>query len=140
MKVVPDTMIWVSYCTCRDGFRHRLIERAHRDRVRLFVSSYILEERRQVLTEDLGRSQRFAFLAQRAVLRAASLVTIPPNVHPWVLGDPKDDPIVQTAISAGADYLVTADTELIKLEKVESVNIITASQFEQLLAPEASGG
>jgi predicted nucleic acid-binding protein len=67
-------------------------------------------------------------------------VTIPPNVRPWVPRDPNDDPIVQTAISAGADYLVTADTELIKLEKVESVSIITASQFEQRLASEVPGG
>jgi putative PIN family toxin of toxin-antitoxin system len=132
-------MIWVSYCTLRDGFRHRLIERAHRERVRLFVSAYILEELRKVLTEDLQRSRRFSSLARRAILRVARYVTIPPNVRPWVLGDPNDDPIVQTAVSAGADYLVTADTEVLKLEKVESVRIITASQFEKLLTSEASG-
>ena len=28
MKVVLDTMLWVSYCTRRHGSRHRLIERA----------------------------------------------------------------------------------------------------------------
>lgn len=44
MKVVADTMIWVSYCLNPDGFRHRLIEIARRKRVRLLVSDYILDE------------------------------------------------------------------------------------------------
>ena len=26
MKIVPDTMIWVLYCTLREGYRHQLIE------------------------------------------------------------------------------------------------------------------
>jgi hypothetical protein len=37
VKAVPDTMLWVSYCTRRDGYRHRLIERARREGVRFFV-------------------------------------------------------------------------------------------------------
>jgi hypothetical protein len=40
VKVVADTMIWVSYCVNPDGIRHRVIETARRRRVRLFVSDY----------------------------------------------------------------------------------------------------
>lgn len=40
MKVVLDTMLWVSYCTRRQGSRHRLIERAARAKVPFFVSDY----------------------------------------------------------------------------------------------------
>jgi hypothetical protein len=34
MKVVLDTMLWVSYCTRRDGPRQRLIDEALKARVR----------------------------------------------------------------------------------------------------------
>jgi predicted nucleic acid-binding protein len=44
MKVVADTMFWVSYCTLKGGYPYRLLARARRLRVRLFVSEYILEE------------------------------------------------------------------------------------------------
>ncbi len=138
MKAVPDTMVWVSYCTRRDGYRHRLIERARREGVRFFVSSYILDELSDVLTHDLGRSRRFVFLARRAVLRIAKLVTLPPAVRPRVPADPDDDPIVQTALSAKADYLITADTDLLRVGKVERVEIIPPAQFEHLLPPETS--
>ena len=63
MKVVLDTMLWVSYCTRRGGSRHRLIDRALRARVRLFVSDYILDELDRVLREDLNQSGRFVRLA-----------------------------------------------------------------------------
>jgi putative PIN family toxin of toxin-antitoxin system len=136
MKAVLDTMMWVSCCTRRDGFRHRFIKRARRARVRLFVSAYILDELGQVLTEDLNLSRRYAILARRAVLRLAKLVSLPPNIGPWVPADRDDDPIVQTAISAGADYLVTADREILKLKKLRGVEIITADDFHRLLPPD----
>jgi predicted nucleic acid-binding protein len=71
MKVVLDTMLWVSYCTRRDGSRHRLIDRALKGRVRLFVSDYILGELADVLSEELNESRRFVHLTLRAVLRRA---------------------------------------------------------------------
>ena len=136
MKVVVDTMIWVSYCTREGGYRHRLIERAHRQRVRLFVSEYILDELFETLVEDLGQTRRFASLACRAVKRLAMLVDLPPIRVRHVPGDPDDDPIVQTALSAKADYLVTADTEILKLGKVQDVEVLTAAEFEVRLMPD----
>lgn len=43
------------------------------------------------------------------------------------------DAIVQTALSARADYLVTADQEILKLKKVGNVEIITAAEFARRL-------
>jgi putative PIN family toxin of toxin-antitoxin system len=136
VKAVVDTMLWVSYCTRKDGYRHRLIERARRHRVRLFVSEYILGELFDTLVEDLRRSRRYATLACRTVARLAKLVELPPSIGRHVPGDVHDDPIVQTALSAKADYLVTADAEILTLGHVRDVAILTAAQFEERLAPE----
>jgi putative PIN family toxin of toxin-antitoxin system len=133
MKVVADTMIWVSYCTLHDGFRHRLIERGRRQRVRFFVSHYILKELSDTLTEDLGLTKRFASLARQRVLRLARKVILPKVVGAFVPGDIGDDPIVQTALSAKADFLVTADREILRVRKVQDVEIITAQRFAELL-------
>src|SRR5437899_3011903 len=102
-------MFWVSYCTLKGGYRYRLIERARRQRVRLFVSEHILQELSDVLMEDLNRTRRYATLACRVVARMAKVIDLPRFVPRHVPGDPHDDPIVQTALSARADYLVTAD-------------------------------
>jgi hypothetical protein len=128
-------MIWVSYCTLKDGFRHRLIERARRQRVRFFISEYILHELVDVLVKDLGRTRRYAFMARRAVLKIAKMVALPHSPGRFVPGDPDDDPVVQTALAAKAHYLVTADKEILKLTKVQAVEILTADQFADRLAP-----
>ena len=133
MKAVLDTMLWVSYCTRRDGARHRLIDRALKARVRLFVSDYILDELAEVLREDLNESARYVHLARRAVLRRTKRVALPKNIRSFVPGDPKDDAIVQTALSSKSDYLVTADAVLLELGKVQDVEIITAKTFAQRL-------
>jgi putative PIN family toxin of toxin-antitoxin system len=136
MKVVVDTMFWISFCTLKESYRRRLIERALRQRVRLFVSDWILDELTSTLTEDLGRSSRYAFLARRAVLRIAKHVALPASSRAYVPGDPNDDPIIQTALSAKADYLITADTEILKVGKVQDIAILTAPQWEEKLDPE----
>ena len=133
MKVAPDSRIWVSYCTLKDGFRHRLIERARRQRVRFFVSECILDELVDVLVEGLGRTRRYASLARRAVLRIAKIIALPLSPGQFVPGDPGDDPVVQTALAAKADYLITADKEILKLVKVQDVEILTPAQFANRL-------
>ena len=126
-------MLWVSYCTSKDGYRHRLINLARRKRVRFFVSEYILDELTRTLVEDLGLSRRYAWLARRAVLRVADLVDLPAVVARYVILDPADDSIVQTALVARADYLVTADTDILGLREPQEIKIITPAQFEERL-------
>jgi len=131
-------MLWVSYCIREDGYRHQLLQRAHRQRVRFFVSDYILDELAAVLTEKLKRTIRYASLSRHAIMQIAKLVSLPGQIRRHVPGDPKDDPIVQTAISAKADYVITADKALLDLRKVRDIEIVTAEQFEERLPPISS--
>jgi predicted nucleic acid-binding protein len=85
------------------------------------------------LSEELNESSRFVHLARRAVLRRAKRVALPKNIRFFVPGDPKDDAVVQTAISSKSDYLVTADDLLLELGKVRNVEIITARTFSERL-------
>ena len=133
MKVVVDTMFWVSFSTLKGGYRYRLLNRARQQRVRLFVSEYILDELFTTLTEDLGRTRRYAYLASRAVRRMAKIVPVSSATRRFVPGDPDDDPIIHTALTAKADYLFTADHANLDVGKVQDIEIITASQFEHKL-------
>ena len=133
MKVVVDTMIWLSYAVSPNGFRRRLIATAQNRRVRLFVSDYILNELEETLVEDFGRTRRFARMARRAVLRIAKRVKLPDFIPRHVPGDPLDDPIVQTALTSKSHYLVTADKEILKLRKVQGVAMLSPSAFAMQL-------
>lgn len=123
-------MLWVSYCASKDSYRHRLIERARRKRVRFFVSEYILDELNKTLVEDLRLSRRYAWLARRYGLRIS--LTFPLSSRPTSRVT-ADDPIVQTALVARVDYLVTADTEILGIREPREIKVITPAQFEERL-------
>jgi uncharacterized protein len=129
MKAVPDSMLWVSYAANPDGPRRQLIDRAVRQRVRLATSAYILNEVARALVEVFGKSPRFATLAVQDILRITRLVRLPETVRPYVPADPNDDPIVQTALTGKADFIVTADKALLGLAKVRDVEIISLDEW-----------
>jgi putative PIN family toxin of toxin-antitoxin system len=133
VKVVADTMMWVSFTTHPNGFRSRLIETALKRRVRFFVSQYQLDEFVNTLTEHLELPRRFARNSRQTLEILAKTVQLPTRIPRFVECDLKDDAIVQTALSARADYLVTADQEILRLKKVGNVAIITAAEFARQL-------
>ncbi len=133
MKIVADTMIWVSYFSDAESFRHRLLEAAIRRRVRLFASEYIANELCDVLVRDMEVSPHDAKLARKKLFRVCRTVDLPDSFPIHVPADDKDNAIIETAIRAKADYLVSADRELLKLKKVGNVTIITAMEFSRLL-------
>ena len=80
---------------------------------RIFTSSHVLGEIERVMVERLGCSRRFAFLTQRRAKRRADSRRGRASSRHRVPGDPDDSPILQAALAAGADYLVTNDTHLL---------------------------
>ena len=49
---------------------------------------------------------------------------------------PEDDYILATAVSGSADYLVTADAQLLKLGVFQDVQIVTPAAFLNILDAE----
>lgn len=43
--------------------------------------------------------------------------------------DPDDDKFIECAVSCGADYIVSGDKHLLKLQEYEGIKIITAAGF-----------
>ncbi|MCC6174116.1 MAG: hypothetical protein IT305_02330 [Chloroflexi bacterium] len=44
-----------------------------------------------------------------------------------------DDPVLSTALSGHADYLVTGDADLRRLGRIDSVSIVTPREFLDIL-------
>ena len=134
MKVVADSMIWYSYFVDPDSFRCRLLEEALSQGVRFFVSEYLIDEVIKAATTRLKECRRYGVRIRHRFRRQAQLVRLPQQIPRHVPGDPGDDPIVETAKRAHANYLVSADTEVLKLKRIGTIKIITAIEFARLLA------
>ncbi|MDN5869205.1 MAG: putative toxin-antitoxin system toxin component, PIN family [Nitrococcus sp.] len=135
MRVVLDTGILLG-ALITSGTPPDLIYRAWRKKAfELVTSEWQLEEFRRVsrypkLRKYLKPAEAGALV--NGLRHQATLLQELPKLE--LSPDPDDNPILATAIAGGAAYLVTGDRRgLLFLGKVESVQIVTARAFADLL-------
>ncbi len=138
-RAVLDSSVLVSAFATPHGQVVRLLRSPLRDRYRLCLSEAILAETAAtLLTKSTLRryatySDENAHAYIRWLLTQAEMVTDLPELRA-VPDDPKDDPIVATAVAAKADYLVTGDRRhLLPLGEYQGIRIIAVREFIDLL-------
>src|SRR5687768_1884203 len=107
MKIFFDTNVYIAEALLGDA-AERLMTATLGASWRVFVSGYVLDETERVMTEELGFSRRLAILTRRRIVRIAGHVEPGPSRH-VVPQDANDNPILQAALQAGCDFLVTND-------------------------------
>ena len=138
MKVFFDTNVYVAEALLGQ-MAEQLVEATERASWRTYASLYLLDELERVLTVKLGFSRRLAVLSRGRIIRRAKLVEPTASRHA-VPGDPADNPILQAALAAGADYLVTNDSHLLALDPYEGLRIVSMDSYYQLLHNEGHLG
>ena len=73
----------------------------------------------------LTQDERMRFLVN--FLKVAEMVEITETIT--ICRDPKDDKLLELAISGNADYLVTGDNDLLVLNPFRGIEIITPRDF-----------
>jgi putative PIN family toxin of toxin-antitoxin system len=131
MKIFFDTNVYVAEALLGQG-AERMIETTQDASWRIFTSAYIAAEAQRVLREKLGFSARFAFLTRVRILRRAVVIESSASRH-VVPKDKADSPVLQAALEARADYLVTNDDDLLELNPYEGLQIISMNAYRQLL-------
>ena len=131
MKVFFDTNVYVAEALLGDA-AVRMLDATVQAKWRIYLSRQILDEIGQVLVHQLGFTRRLASLTQARVARRA-ILTEPGALSHNVPDDPKDSPILQAAMTAGVDYLVTNDQHLLSLHPYHGLQILSMTQFHELL-------
>lgn len=137
VKAVLDSSVLHGAFFKPGGLPAMLLLRAREGAFVLYLSVYILDEITAVLSRDkaraLGATPERVARFRRDLAAVARLVTDLPDIQA-VPTDPKDNPIVATAVAAKADYLVTGDRKhLLPLGEYQGVRIVTPRQFLDLL-------
>jgi len=130
MKVFFDTNVYIAE-SLLGAAAQQMIEATRRARWPMYATGYLVDEVGHVLSDDLGFSRRLAKLAQRRILRRCTLVE--PSSADTVPDDIKDTPILQGAVTCGADYLVTNDRHLLALDPFKGLRIISMQAYYHLL-------
>ena len=134
MKVFFDTNVYVAEALL-GAAAERMVNATFQAKWRVFISEYVLDEIERVLIEYLGFSNRLGRMARQRCRRRASIVHDTPTGH-IVPHDPDDSPILQAALRASVDFLVSNDTHLLKIRRYQGIQIISLSEYYQLLVDE----
>ena len=141
LKAVLDTqLILRGAASARPSITSKIFDAWGDGRFTLLVSEPILAEIQDVLSRpEVLRRLRMRSLEAGALielLRRKS-VLITPTVQVTRSRDPDDDKFLECAIAGGADYVVSADGDLLSLGDAQGIPIVDAPAFWQVLVGEA---
>ncbi len=133
MRVVLDTNVIVSALNF-PGNERLVLELGMRGRYELCLSPFILEEVDGVLVRKFGWADEHSSQALRS-LRSAATVIDPPLLAEVIEGGHADNRVLECAVAASADYLVTGNRRhLLPMGEHRGPRIVNAPRFLSALA------
>ncbi len=132
LKVVLDTNVLIS-AILFGGKPRQILEKAIRGEIRLCLSEPILEELKGVLQRS-----KFDYSPEMIQFILTELTGIADFVNPSetidvVLEDPDDNRILECAVEAGANYIITGAFHLLKLSRYRNIGVLNAAAFLERL-------
>lgn len=122
-RIVLDTNILISAGIWDYSIAHKLIEAAIDRGTEIFTSPFIIEEFQEVMKRDFEASEESVAKRTLFVMKFARMV-YPVLSYSVVKEDPDDNKIVECAVAAEADYIITYDKHLLALISFMGIKII----------------
>ena len=127
MKVTFDTNILVSAFEFPNGRAARVLLNIRSERDLMFISHPIIEELLRVLAGKFGRTEAELAGVRAFIQQFGHLVTPTETFH--VLTDEPDNRILECAVAANADVIVTGDRRMLALESFRDVRVLTLADY-----------
>ncbi len=131
-KVVLDTNTFISGILW-DGNEGKIIEKAERNEIQLFISQKLLQELEEVLKREKfsKKLEGKKYTVNEAVTKIALIATLIESTHKInvIKEDPDDNRVLECAVSAKADVIISGDGHLLSLKNYAGIDIIPASEF-----------
>ena len=125
MKVVFDTNVSVSALTLPDGRGDQALRKIVEGEDSLALSKQILDELLSVLARKFARNREE--LARVAVFLSNLGEIVEPAESLTVLADEPDNRIVECALAANAQLIVTGDRAMLALGEYRGIRIVSLS-------------
>jgi len=125
MRILYDTNVLVATLSRRESIL--TFKKLLQDEVVHISSPFILAEVEAVLVEKIKVTRQKAKAAVR-LLERQSVIVHPKKIEK-ICRDPFDDYVLAAAVSGKVDYLVTADKDLLVLERHKNITIMAPNDF-----------
>ena len=128
MKIVLDTNIFISSFFW-GGNPRKILERIIDGKDKLFVCKEILQEIDSVMTRPkFNVNNMYISHFIHSIEEIANRVVLTGIVQN-VCRDSKDDKVLECALLANADYIITGDIDLLILKEFQGIKIVMANEY-----------
>ena len=134
MKVVFDTNVFVSAFMVPGSKGADAFLLAPRRKVDLYTSVPVLTETARVFRTKFHQPEQDIAAALKQIGRAATILR--PSRKVAVLEDVPDNRILECAVTARADLVVTGDQHLLKIKEFEGIPIVRLADFLRMIPSE----
>lgn len=125
MKIVLDTNVLINGFKDDYSYEKKIIDAVIAGEIEAYANKQTLQENKliskQLIDNDEYQRQLNDLFAQ------INWVVNRRNIR--VVRDEQDNKILESAVEAGAEYLVTSDNDLLQLEDYQNVQIVNPAQF-----------
>jgi putative PIN family toxin of toxin-antitoxin system len=135
IRVVADTNIYIS-ALMFGGVPGAFLDLAFVKSFQLVTSPLLLDELDEKLRGKFEVSPKDADLV-RLRLETTAMVVEPDFSLKVIDDDPDDDRVLECAVAAGADYIVSGDRHLLKFGSYRDIPIMTVRQFMDAIEAES---
>ena len=129
LRAVLDTNVLIS-ALMGEGNEYELVKKCVEGKVALVTSSEILDEFKEVALRP-----RLGIAAEHVADFIGSLVEVSEVVFPTekvsFVRDPDDEKILEAAVEAKSDYIVSGDRDLLSLRSFRGIKIVAAAELLQ---------
>ena len=126
-KVTADSNIYLSALNF-GGKPQELLELARAGKIELAISNAIVTEISRILYNKFAWDRGDVAEAVDIILRFTNYVH-PDHRFDVVPADPDDNRVLECAVHAGSQVIVTGDTDLLMLRRFRTIRIQTVSDF-----------
>lgn len=136
-NVVLDTNVLIDGARDEHSASWRILNDVLARNLVAWVSPQLRREYERILARGLTDTEYRQRMT--AFLDVSQCVPLP-KIPRVVREDPEDDKVLATAITAGAEALVSSDKHLLDLDPYDDLRILTPQQFNNLRAEDDSSG
>ncbi|HLC31087.1 MAG TPA: putative toxin-antitoxin system toxin component, PIN family [Candidatus Nanoarchaeia archaeon] len=122
MKVVLDTNILISATIWDNSEAQKLLLKLIEKNIAIYSSKEILEEYQKVLARDFDYTEA-EILSLTNLLLNFLIILEPIEKLNVIKDDPEDNKIIECALSAEAEYVVTYDKHLLDVKSYKNVQM-----------------
>lgn len=126
-RIVLDTNIYIS-AILTPGKPRAILDLVREKKFELFISEEILNEIERVLNVKIGLDNTDIADTLNSIIDISSIV-IPSIRISRIENDESDNIVLECAVEARADYIISGDNHLLSLKKYDGIRILNPADF-----------